>query len=85
MHQQLYMEFMQLLEIKHIDTVFTEEFLLREFTRVGFNKILMEKMKFNHITAYLCDAPNSLYFKTTRVIPPSPQKQNCIIKRASEE
>lgn len=34
------MDFMHLLEIKHPDTIFTEKFLVREFTRVGFNKIL---------------------------------------------
>lgn len=54
MHQQLYQDFMDLLEIKHPGTPFTEQFLLREFTRVGFNKILMINMKFSHILAYVC-------------------------------
>jgi hypothetical protein len=54
MHQQLYTEFMELLEIKYPGMDFTEEFLVREYTRAGFNKILMGTMKFNHILAYLC-------------------------------
>jgi hypothetical protein len=84
MHQQLYDDFMQLLEIKHPDTLFTEEFLVREFNRVGFNKILMASIKFSQIANYLCDNPNSRFFRASKVIPPHPQKQNLIIKRASK-
>ena len=61
---------MELLEIKHPDTIFTEDFLVREYTRVGFNKIMMGVMKFNQIQTYLCDAPGSKYFKISKEIPP---------------
>lgn len=76
---------MQLLEIKHPDIIFTEDFLLREFTRVGFNKISMSCLKFNHIATYLCDNPESRFFKSTKIIPPNPQKQNILVKRAPFE
>lgn len=65
---------MELLEIKHPDTPFTEEFLLREFTRVGFNKIMFGTLKFNHICTYVCDYPGSKYFKTVRPVPPNFKK-----------
>lgn len=50
---------MHLLEIKHPDAIFTEDFLIREFTRAGFNKILFGEMKFNQITTFVCDQPNT--------------------------
>jgi hypothetical protein len=83
MHQQLYDDFVQLLEIKHPDTPFTEEFLVREFNRIGFNKILMASVKYTQIAHYLCDNfPSSRFFRVIKIIPPNPQKQNLIIKRA---
>lgn len=86
MHQQLYDEFMQLLEVKHNLTVFTEEFLLREFSRVGFNKVLLVPLRYNHIASYLCDNyPVSRYFRSTKVVPPNPAKQNVLVRRAQEE
>lgn len=85
MHQQLYQDFMDLLEIKHPDTPFTENFLLREFTRVGFNKILMGTMKFSFILANLCEAPGSKYFAITKVCPPDNRKQVCLVRKACDE
>ena len=85
MHQQLYQDFMQLLEIKHPDTNFSEEFLVREYTRVGFNKILNGVMKFSHIHSYLCEAPDSKYFKTTKVVPPENKKQSVVVRKAQDE
>jgi hypothetical protein len=76
---------MQLLEIKHPDIIFTEDFLLREFTRAGFNKISMSSLKYNHIATYLCDNPESRFFRSTKIIPPNPQKQNILVKRAPLE
>lgn len=76
---------MQLLEIKHPGTPFTEDFLLREFSRVGFNKILMIPMKFSHIMNNVCEPPGSSYFKTTKVIPPNPNKQVILILKANDE
>lgn len=76
---------MQLLEIKHPDIVFTEDFLLREFTRAGFNKISMSSLKYNHIATYLCDNPESRFFRSMKIIPPNPQKQNILMKRAPLE
>lgn len=73
---------MELLEVKHPEATFTEEFLLREFTRVGFNKILMGIIKFNHIQSNLCEAPGSKYFKTTQPIPPDNKKQTILIRKA---
>ena len=85
MHQQLYLDFMDLLEIKHPGVPFTESFLLREFTRVGFNKILNEPLKLNHILAYVCEAPGSKYFKTSKVVPPDNHKQTVLVRKAPEE
>jgi len=56
--------------------------LLREYTRVGFNKILMGVMKFSHIQSYLCDAPASKYFKIAKGLPPENKKQAVIIRKA---
>lgn len=76
---------MQLLQSKYPDTIFTEEFLLREFTRVGFNKFFNGPMKFNQILTQICEGPNSRYFKSIKVIPPNPNKQNILARRASKE
>ena len=86
MHQQLYDEFMQLLEVKYPDTLLTEEFLLREFSRVGFNKVLLVPLRYNHIANYLCDNyPVSRFFRSTKVVPPNPAKQNILMRRAQRE
>ena len=86
MHQQLYDEFMQLLEVKHPDELLTEEFLLREFSRVGFNKVLLVPLRYNHIANYLCDNyPVSRFFRSTKVVPPIPAKQNILMRRAQRE
>ena len=53
MHQQLFHEFMNLLEETFSDANFNETTLLREYTRVGFNK-LMTRIKFSHLTDILC-------------------------------
>jgi len=76
---------MELLEFKHPEVIFTEEFLLREFTRVGFNKILMGVIKFSHIESNLCSAAGSKYFKTTQLVPPDNKKQTIIMRKAPEE
>lgn len=63
----------------------TEDFLVREYTRVGFNK-LMTRIKFSHLASYLCDAEDSKYFRKSMVMPPSLKKETTFIfKRAPEE
>jgi hypothetical protein len=52
---------------------------------VGFNKILNGPLKFSQIASYLCDVPNSKYFKTTKIIAPTLNKQNIILRKGSTE
>ena len=49
--------------------MFSEEFLVREYTRVGFNK-LMTRIKFSHLTTHLCNEEDSEYFQLSTVMPP---------------
>lgn len=77
MHQQLYDDFMQLLEATYPAAPLTEALLHREFNRVGFNKILMADVKFSQIAGYLCDnPPHSRYYRTVV------NKQNVLIRKA---
>jgi hypothetical protein len=58
---------MDLLEATYPGVPFTDEFLRREFNRVGFNKILMAEVKFPQIANYLCDnPPHSKYYRATQ-------------------
>ena len=59
--------------------------MLREYTRVGFNKILMGPMKLNLILTHLCEAPDSRYFKTAKVVPPANKKVTVIVRKAEDE
>jgi len=43
----------------------------------------MGTMKFNSIAALLCDNPDSKYFKGTKIIPPNPNKQSVIVRKAN--
>jgi hypothetical protein len=36
------------------DNIFKEEFIEEEYYKVGFNK-LMTRIKFSHLTQFLCD------------------------------
>lgn len=77
MHQQLYDDFMQLIEATYPGVPLTEGLIHREFNRVGFNKILMADLKFNQIANYLCDnPPHSRYYRSTK------QKQTVLVKKA---
>ena len=53
MHAEMYNDFMDLLTCYYPDVLFTEDFLLREFTRAGFNKT-MSIIKLSHISTYVC-------------------------------
>lgn len=58
--------------------------LLREYTRVGFNK-LMTRIHFSHLTSFLFEGEYPLYFKSSVLMPPSTQRQSVFyIKRASD-
>lgn len=60
---------MDLLTCYYPSALFTEDFLLREFTRVGFNKT-MAVIKIAHICSYVCDPPGSRFFKINLLMPP---------------
>lgn len=45
----------------------------------------MKAMNFNQILAFVCDVPGSPYFKTTKIVPPNPNKQTVVLRKASEE
>ncbi len=67
LHQRLFDEFAELLEVTYPGVPFTEDFLRREFNRVGFNKILMAELKFTQIATYLCDnPPHSKYYRAAQ-------------------
>lgn len=77
MHQQLYEDFMQLLEKTYPGVPLSEALLHREFNRVGFNKIYMAEVKFNQIAGYICDNPlHSRYSRATL------NKQNILVRKA---
>ena len=58
---------------------------MREYTRVGFNK-LMTRIKFSHLSSFLCEGEGSKYFRKSMVMPPLvKQETTYIFRRASEE
>lgn len=84
MHRQMFHDFIELIELKHPGANLTEEMLIREYTRVGFNK-LMTRIKFSHLVSYLCDVEGSKYFKKTIIMPPCVKREvSFIFKKASE-
>jgi hypothetical protein len=85
MHRQLFHDFIELLERSHPGANLTEEMLVREYTRAGFNK-LMTRIKFAHLASYLCDAEGSRYFRKSFVMPPCLKRETTFLfKRAPEE
>lgn len=40
-------------------------------------------MKINQIATFVCDPLDSEYFRTVKIVPPEPHKQNVILRRAS--
>lgn len=69
MHRKLFRDFMKLLENHYPEAIFTEDFLVREYTRVGFNK-LMTRIKFSHMATFLCNDDDSEYFQFSVIMPP---------------
>lgn len=85
MHRQMFHDFINLLESRYPGANLTEDFLVREYTRVGFNK-LMTRIKFQHLASYLCEGEDSKYFRKTVIMPPSVKKETTFIfRRAPEE
>lgn len=74
----MFNDFMDLLVCYYPEAHFTEDFLLREFTRVGFNKT-MSQIKLTHICAYVCDPPSSRFFKIGLVMPPYVSKETTFV------
>lgn len=67
------------------DANFTKDMLEREYTRIGFNK-LMTRIKFSHLTDFLCEGENAKYYMKAIVMPPFvTMQQNFIFRRASEQ
>ena len=85
MQQEMFHDFINLLGCYYPNLLFTEGFLLREFTRVGFNKP-MSVIKMTHISAMLCDSPSSKYYVISSVLPPRLKSEtNILITLAEEE
>lgn len=76
---------MEMLCCYYPDAKFTESFLVREYTRVGFNKIMSE-IKITHINSFVCDVPSSQFYMIKHVLPPFTKKEvNFIYPKASDE
>lgn len=52
---------------------------------MGFNKILLCPLKLSNITSFVCDPPGSVYFRTTKIVPPNPNKQTVLVRKANDE
>jgi len=46
----------------------------------------MTRIKFSHLTSYLCDSEDSKYLKQTLVVPPSVKRETSfIVRKASQD
>lgn len=85
MHKKLFNDFIELIEATYKGANLTEDMLMREYTRVGFNK-LMTRIKFSHLTNVLCEGDQPKYYLKALTMPPLiKRQQNFIFKRVSEE
>ena len=84
MHQEMFEDFINLLQCYYPDQLFTEDFLLREYTRVGFNKT-MSVIKLTHISSMLCDTPSSRFYVISTVLPPKLKTETNILITLGDE
>ena len=81
----MFEDFLNLLSCYHSDQILTEDFLIREYTRIGFNKTLTV-IKLAHFWTYLCDSPSSRFYIISTVLPPKLKTEtNILITLGDEE